>query len=303
MISFVVTSCRAFAPPSMPTTTAAVQPGQPPQRAADGLCIHRDYIAVPDIDFSPCSLRRRRKFRGHVHPTENPLPAHHEHRRGIRRFDWYTGYYTAGVSPSDSPCAGRNDEGTSCRRGRSRLYPISRAYSKQLMYVYDKPMIYYPLSLMLGGLRHLIITTPEDQPTFRNLLGNGERLGMTLSWAVQGGRTARAGVHHRRVHRRRPVCLILGDNLFYGHFNSSAGRVRLRRRLPDFRLSVKDPERYVVEYDSHDRGQHRRNRPGPLNQVPGCTVDNTVVGNVCVTTFMARRAGITNQPCYLAEGA
>ena len=138
---------------------------------------------------------------------------------------------------------------------------------------------------MLGGLRHLIITTPEDQPTFRNLLGNGERLGMTLSWAVQGGRTARAGVHHRRVHRRKPVCLILGDNLFYGHFNSSAGRVRLRRRLPDFRLSVKDPERYVVEYDSHDRGQHRRNRPGPLNQVPGCTVDNTVVGNVCVTTF------------------
>ena len=117
--------------------------------------------------------------------------------------------------------------------------------SKQLLPVYDKPMIYYPLSiLMLAGIREmLIISTPEDLPRFAGLLGDGTRLGVRLNYRNKRAARDRAGVRHRRrLHRRRRVCLILGDNLFYGH----GARGVLKRAVPrqgrhDLRLSGARP--------------------------------------------------------------
>ena len=169
----------------------------------------------------------------------------------------------------------------------SRLYPISRAYSKQLMYVYDKPMIYYPLSsLMLGGLREiLIITTPGDQPAFQQLLGNGEQIGLTLSWATQEkpAGIAQAFTIGAEFIGDDPVCLILGDNLFYGHFNFFREAVAgFRDGALIFGYRVKDPERYgVVEYDSHDHVvsiEEKPARPRSNYAVPGLYLyDNSVI--------------------------
>ncbi len=197
----------------------------------------------------------------------------------------------------------------------SRLYPISRAYSKQLMYVYDKPMIYYPLSsLMLGGLKDiLIITTPEDQPAFRNLLGNGERLGMSLSWAVQErpNGIAQAFTIGEEFIAGEPVCLILGDNLFYGHFNFFREAVSgFSDGALIFGYRVKDPERYgVVEYDSHDRVvsiEEKPARPRSNYAVPGLYLyDNTVVERTRALQPSARgELEITDlNRSYLAEGS
>ena len=142
----------------------------------------------------------------------------------------------------------------------TRLYPATLAVSKQLLPVYDKPLVYYPLStLMLAGTRDiLVISTPQDTPRFEHLLGDGARWGMNLSYAVQPSPAglAQAFLIGREFVGKDPVTLVLGDNLFHGHeltamLRRAAGRVR---GATVFAYQVKQPERYgVVEFDAQGR--------------------------------------------------
>jgi glucose-1-phosphate thymidylyltransferase len=141
----------------------------------------------------------------------------------------------------------------------TRLYPITMAISKQLMPIYDKPMIYYPLSvLMLAGIREvLIITTPEDQSGFMRLLGDGSNWGITIEYAVQPSPDglAQAFIIGEKFIGTDDVCLILWDNLFYGDgfsmlLKESMRIVKQERKSVVFGYEVSDPERYgVVEFD------------------------------------------------------
>ena len=139
----------------------------------------------------------------------------------------------------------------------TRLYPLTLALSKQLVPVYNKPMVYYPLStLMLAGIREvLVITTPADQSAFRRLLGDGSQFGLSLEYAVQPepGGIAQAFLIGRDFIGSSPVALALGDNLFYGHgLPESLRRASERAEgATIFAYFVRDPERYgVVEFDA-----------------------------------------------------
>ena len=150
----------------------------------------------------------------------------------------------------------------------TRLHPATLAMSKQLLPVYDKPMVYYPLStLMLAGMRDvLVISTPQDTPRFQALLGDGRRWGMNLSYCVQPSPDglAQAFILGRQFVGGAPSALVLGDNIFYGHdFQALLNRAHQRSvGASVFAYHVHDPERYgVVEFDGRRRALSIEEKP------------------------------------------
>lgn len=153
----------------------------------------------------------------------------------------------------------------------TRLYPLTQATSKQLLAIYDKPMIYYPLSvLMLAGIKEiLIITTPEDQIRFKNLLSDGSQLGIQLSYAIQPKPEglAQAFIIGKDFIGNDDVALILGDNIFYGQgftklLQNAISRLELENKSTIFGYYVNNPQRYgVVEFDTNSKALSIEEKP------------------------------------------
>ena len=197
----------------------------------------------------------------------------------------------------------------------TRLYPLSKAISKQIMPVYDKPMIYYPLStLMLAGIREiLVISTPRDLPMFRDLLGTGEELGMSFTYKIQEvpNGLAQAFVLGAEFLNGEPGCLILGDNMFYGQNFSAMLRkaASLDKGACIFGYAVKDPRAYgVVEFDENGKVislEEKPEKPKSNYAVPGLYFyDSTVTGKAAALKPSARgEYEITDlNKIYLEEG-
>ncbi|MDR0745137.1 MAG: glucose-1-phosphate thymidylyltransferase RfbA [Mediterranea sp.] len=197
----------------------------------------------------------------------------------------------------------------------TRLYPLSKAISKQIMPVYDKPMIYYPLStLMLAGIREvLVISTPRDLPMFRDLLGTGVELGMSFSYKIQDvpNGLAQAFVLGAGFLNGEPGCLILGDNMFYGqNFSAMLRRAAsIDKGACIFGYGVKDPRAYgVVEFDETGRVislEEKPEKPKSDYAVPGLYFyDSTVTEKAASLKPSARgEYEITDlNRLYLEEG-
>jgi glucose-1-phosphate thymidylyltransferase len=171
----------------------------------------------------------------------------------------------------------------------TRLYPLTRVACKQLLPVYDKPMLYYPLAtLMLGGIRDvLIISTPKDLPMMRDLLGDGSRLGMRFQYEEQAkpAGIAQAFIIGEKFIGNDPVTLILGDNIFYGKLDFFRDALRVENGAFIFGYQVRDPERYgVVEFDASGKAISLEEKPAKPKShfaVPGLYVYDSKVVDIC----------------------